>query len=240
MRARLAVQQSELDQSRAILQLKQRQVDELKVRAGFAGVLQLVPVEVGQQVAPGTNLARVANPVAAESRAQDRGNAGQGHSDRPGRLDRHAQRRRRRHASCASIRRCRTAPSPWTSRCTASCREARVPDLSVDGTIELERLADVLYVGRPAFGQEQSTVGLFKVEPDGSGATRVQVKLGRSSVNTVEVAVGAQGRRSGDPVGHVRVGRVRSRPLASKRGPQMTENERPRPSSSWTASPRCS
>ena len=65
-----------------------------------------------------------------------------------------------------------------------------VPDLSVDGTIELERLNDVLFVGRPAFGQEESTVGLFKVDPDGSGAARVQVKLGRSSVNTVEVLSG--------------------------------------------------
>jgi HlyD family secretion protein len=65
-----------------------------------------------------------------------------------------------------------------------------VPDLSVDGTIELERLTDVLYVGRPAFGQEQSTVGLFKVDSDGSGASRVQVKLGRNSVNQVEVLSG--------------------------------------------------
>ncbi len=65
-----------------------------------------------------------------------------------------------------------------------------VPDLSVDGTIELERLDDVLFVGRPAFGQEQSTVGLFKVDADGSGATRVQVKLGRNSVNQVEVLSG--------------------------------------------------
>ena len=65
-----------------------------------------------------------------------------------------------------------------------------VPDLSVDGTIELERLNDVLYMGRPAFGQEQSVVGLFKVTPDGSGAERVQVKLGKSSVNTVEVLSG--------------------------------------------------
>jgi HlyD family secretion protein len=65
-----------------------------------------------------------------------------------------------------------------------------VPDLSVDGTIELERLNDVLFVGRPAFGQEQSTVGLFKVDADGRGAARVQVKLGRSSVNTVEILSG--------------------------------------------------
>jgi HlyD family secretion protein len=71
------------------------------------------------------------------------------------------------------------------------------PDLSVDSTIELERLDNVLFVGRPAFGQEQSTVGLFKLDPDGSGATRTQVKLGRSSVNTVEIL---SGLKSGDQV----------------------------------------
>jgi len=72
---------------------------------------------------------------------------------------------------------------------TGDLPKGAVPDLSVDGTIELERLADVLYVGRPAFGQEQSTVGLFKLQPDG-GATRAQVKLGRTSVNAVEVVSG--------------------------------------------------
>ena len=109
MQARLAVQQSEVDQARAIVRLKQRQVDELHVRAGFAGVLQVVPVEVGQQVAPGTNLARVADPSRlkaelkiAETQAKDIQIGAAGHH-------RHAQRRRRRPASCASIRRCRTA-----------------------------------------------------------------------------------------------------------------------------------
>jgi multidrug efflux pump subunit AcrA (membrane-fusion protein) len=71
------------------------------------------------------------------------------------------------------------------------------PDLSVDGTIDLERIADILYVGRPAFGQEKSTVGLFKLEPDGQTAVRAQVQLGRSSVNTVEIV---QGLKEGDQV----------------------------------------
>ena len=91
-----------------------------------------------------------------------------------------------------------------------------MPDLSVDGNIELERLTDVLFMGRPAFGQEQSTITLFKMDADGSGASRVQVKLGKSSVNAMEVLAGPERRRHGDSVGHVRVGRIRPReaPLA--------------------------
>jgi HlyD family secretion protein len=189
MRARLAVQQSDLDQARAILGLKQQQYDELKVRPGFAGMLQLVPVDVGQQVAPGEKLARVANPSRlkaelkiAETQAKDV-QIGQVASidTRNGVVD---------------GRVIRIDPSVQNGTRTVDVSlpdvlpKGAVPDLSVDGTIELERLTNVLFVGRPAFGQEESTVGLFKVDPDGSGATRVQVKLGRSSVNTVEVLSG--------------------------------------------------
>jgi HlyD family secretion protein len=189
MRARLAVQQSDLDQARAILQLKKRQYDELKVRAGFAGMLQLVPVEVGQQVAPGSNLARVANPLRlkaelkiAETQAKDI-QIGQVAS-----ID--------TRNGTVEGRVIRIDPSVQNGTRTVDVSlpdelpKGAVPDLSVDGTIELERLTDVLYVGRPAFGQEQSTVGLFKLDPDGTGASRVQVKLGRSSVNQVEVLAG--------------------------------------------------
>ncbi len=189
MRARLAVQQSDLDQARAILQLKKRQYDELHVRAGFAGMLQLVPVEVGQQVAPGSNLARVANPLRlkaelkiAETQAKDI-QIGQVAS-----ID--------TRNGIVEGRVIRIDPSVINGTRTVDVSlpdelpKGAVPDLSVDGTIELERLTDVLYVGRPAFGQEQSTVGLFKLDPDGAGASRVQVKLGRSSVNQVEVLAG--------------------------------------------------
>jgi HlyD family secretion protein len=189
MRARLAVQQSDLDQARAVLRLKQQQYDELKVRPGFAGMLQLVPVEVGQQVAPGEKLARVANPSRlkaelkiAETQAKDV-QIGQVAS-----ID-------TRNGVVAG-RVIRIDPSVQNGTRTVDVSlpdvlpKGAVPDLSVDGTIELERLANVLFVGRPAFGQEESTVGLFKVDPDGSGAVRVQVKLGRSSVNTVEVLSG--------------------------------------------------
>jgi HlyD family secretion protein len=189
MRARLAVQQSDLDQVRAILQLKRRQYDELKVRAGFSGMLQLVPVEVGQQVAPGSNLARVANPLRlkaelkiAETQAKD---------IQIGQLASIDTRN-----GMVEGRVIRIDPSVQNGTRTVDVSlpdelpKGAVPDLSVDGTIELERLTDVLYVGRPAFGQEQSTVGLFKLDPDGSGASRVQVKLGRNSVNQVEVLSG--------------------------------------------------
>jgi HlyD family secretion protein len=189
MRARLAVQQSDLDQIRAILHLKKRQYDELKVRAGFSGMLQLVPVEVGQQVAPGSNLARVANPLRlkaelkiAETQAKD---------IQIGQLASIDTRN-----GMVEGRVIRIDPSVQNGTRTVDVSlpdelpKGAVPDLSVDGTIELERLPDVLYVGRPAFGQEQSTVGLFKLDPDGSGASRVQVKLGRNSVNQVEVLSG--------------------------------------------------
>src|SRR5262249_26405017 len=189
MRARLAVQESDVAQARAILQLKRRQYDELKVRAGFSGMLQLVPVEVGQQVAPGANLARVADPSRlkaelkiAETQAKDI-QIGQLASvdTRNGVVD-------------GRVIRIDPSVINGTRTVDVSLPDERprgaVPDLSVDGNIELERLDDVLYVGRPAFGQEQSTVGLFKVDSDGSGAARVQVKLGRSSVNNVEIVSG--------------------------------------------------
>jgi HlyD family secretion protein len=188
IKARLAVQQSEVDQARAVMTLRGRQRDELKVRAGLDGMLQVVPVEVGQQVAPGTNLARVANPnrlkaqvKIAETQAKDIQIGQKAHIDtRNGIVD----------GLVARI-----DPSVQNGTITVDVAltgdlpRGAVPDLSVDGTVELERMADVLYVGRPAFGQEQSTVGLFKLQADG-GATRAQVKLGRSSVNAVEIVSG--------------------------------------------------
>jgi HlyD family secretion protein len=190
MTARIEVQQAEVDQVRAIRHLKQRQVDELRVRAGVRGVLQLVPVEVGQHVAPGANLARVADPARlqaelkiAETQAKDiQINQIASIDTRNGVVPGHV---------------IRIDPSVQNGTVTVDIaldgelpKGAR-PDLSVDGTIELERLDDVLFVGRPAFGQERSAVGLFKLRPDGQ-ATRVQVMLGRSSVNTVEVIEGLE------------------------------------------------
>ena len=189
-RAQLAVQQSSVDQARAVLQLKRRQQDELRVRAGLGGMLQLVPVEVGQQVAPGTNLARVANPgrlkaeiKIAETQAKDI------------QIGQKAEIDTRNGVVAGRVARIDPSVQNGTRTVDVSLEgelpRGAVPDLSVDGTIELERLNDVLFMGRPAFGQEQSVVSLFKVDDnDTTSASRVQVKLGRSSVNTVEVLDG--------------------------------------------------
>ena len=188
IKPRIAVQQSQLDQARAVMRLKQRQRDDLKVRAGLDGILQRVPVEVGQQVAPGTNLARVANPgrlkaeiKIAETQAKDI-QIGQKVSidTRNGIVDGLVT---------------RIDPSVQNGTITVDVGlvgdlpRGAVPDLTVDGTVELERMADVVYVGRPAFGQEQSAVQIFKLQEDGS-ASRVQVKIGRVSVNAVEILSG--------------------------------------------------
>jgi HlyD family secretion protein len=196
MRAQLAVQQSAVDQARALLRLTQQQRDELKVRAGLDGMLQLVPVEVGQQVAPGTNLARVANPSRlkaeikiAETQAKDI------------QLGQKAEVDTRNGIVEGRVARIDPSVQNGTRTVdvtlTGALPKGAVPDLSVDGTIELERLNDVIFMGRPAFGQDQSEVGLFKITEDGVTAERVQVKLGKSSVNTIEVL---SGLRVGDQV----------------------------------------
>jgi HlyD family secretion protein len=189
MQARLAAERSKVDQLRTLASLRRQELMLLKVRAGLDGMLQLVPVEVGQQVAPGTNLARVANPnrlkaeiKIAETQAKDI------------QIGQSAEVDTRNGVVAGKV--IRIDPSVINGTRTVDVGlpdelpKGAVPDLSVDGTIELERLNDVLYMGRPAFGQEQSTVGLFKIDPDGNYAQRVQVKLGKSSVNTVEVLSG--------------------------------------------------
>src|ERR1700730_3681088 len=189
IRAQLSVQQSLVDQARALLRLTQQQRDELKVRAGLDGMLQLVPVEVGQQVAPGTNLARVANPSRlkaeikiAETQAKDI------------QLGQRAEVDTRNGVVQGRVIRIDPSVQNGTRTVDVSLEgelpKGAVPDLSVDGNIELERLNDVLYTGRPAFGQEESVITVFKVDPDGSTANRVQVKLGKSSVNSIEVLSG--------------------------------------------------
>ena len=190
-RARLQAQQSHIDQYKAMYQLRRSQADALHVRAGIDGVLQLLPVDVGQNVAVGTNLARVADPKKlkaeikiAETQAKDI-TIGQNATvdTRNGIVKGHV---------------IRIDPSVVNGTVTVDVAiddplplGAR-PDLSVDGTIELENLKDVLYVGRPVHGQSDSTISLFKVMPDDSDADRVNVKLGRSSVNTVEILQGLQ------------------------------------------------
>jgi HlyD family secretion protein len=190
-KARLAAQQAKIDEQNALYQLKKSQVDALHVRAGIDGVLQLVPVEVGQHVTPGTNLARVADPKKlkaeikiAETQAKDV-IIGQTASvdTRNGIVTGHVS---------------RVDPSVQNGTVTVDVQfdgllpDGARPDLSVDGTVELENLKNVLYVGRPVHGASQSTISLFKLTPDGSEAVRTNVKLGRSSVNTVEILDGLQ------------------------------------------------
>lgn len=194
--AQLNAAASRLQQLQAMAKLRRDQVNNLKVRAGVSGVLQQVSVQVGQQVTPGLNIARVADPASlkavlrvAETQIKDvrigqpvlvdtRNGVIQGTVSR---IDPAA--REGTFDVDASL----TGPLPPSAR----------PDLSVDGTIELERLKDVLKVGRPAFGQANQTIGMFVVTPDGSEAVRTQVKLGRNSVSTVEIV---EGLKEGDRV----------------------------------------
>jgi HlyD family secretion protein len=187
----LAVKEAEVDRLRAQAKLRHDELDALAVRAGMNGVLQVLPVEVGSQVQPGTNLARVADPTRlkaeiriAETQAKDI-QIGQ-----PASVD--------TRNGVVEGKVARVDPSVQNGTVTVDVmlpaelpRGAR-PDLSVDGTIQLERLDDVVYVGRPAFGQEKSKVGIFKLDTSGSYAMRTPVTLGRSSVNTIEIVSGLQ------------------------------------------------
>jgi len=194
--AQLAAQKAKVEQLRALYDLKRQQLESLKVRAGINGVLQELPVEVGQQVAPGTMLAKVADPnklqaelKIAETQAKDIQPFQKAEVDT--------------HNGVIPGHVIRIDPAVLNGTRTVDVKldgplpPGAVPELSVDGTIEIEHLDNVLYVGRPAFGQAQSTVSLFKVVNGGKDAVRVQVKLGRTSVNTVEIL---QGLSVGDEV----------------------------------------
>ena len=194
--AQLVAQRARVEQARSTYDLRRNQVNRLRVRAGDPGVLQVVPVEVGQSVTPGTNLARVADPTnlkaelrIAETQAKD---------IQIGQMARVDTRN-----GIITGRVARIDPAVQNGTVTVDVtldgelpRGAR-PDLTVDGTVELERLVDILYVGRPAFGQEESTIGLFRVVNEDGDADRVAVRLGRSSVNTIEIL---EGLNEGDQV----------------------------------------
>jgi len=195
-KARLDAQLARVEQQKALYQLRRGQVEALHVRAGINGVLQLVPVEVGQRVTPGGNLARVADPKRlkaeikiAETQAKDVAIGQKATIDtRNGVVKGHIS---------------RIDPSVLNGTVSVDVAledalpQGARPDLSVDGTIELENLKDVLYVGRPIRGQPETTIGLFKLSDDGSEAVRVNVKLGRSSINAVEIL---EGLKPGDKV----------------------------------------
>jgi HlyD family secretion protein len=189
--SQVAVQQASLDEKRAMYELKKSQLDQLHVRPGIDGVLQELDVEVGQKVTMGTVLARVAQPShlkaqlkIAETQAKDITIGQKASVDT--------------HNGIIAGHVTRIDPAVQNGTVTvdvgldAALPPGARPDLSVEGTVEIERLADILYVGRPVHGEANSTVGLFKVVDDGKEATRVQVQLGRSSVNTVEIVKGLE------------------------------------------------
>jgi HlyD family secretion protein len=187
--ARLRVQQAAVDQAQAVAGLQASRLAALRVTPGFSGVLQQVPVEVGARVGPGANLARVADPMRlkaelkiAETQAKDIEIGQSAEIDTRGGIMAGKVSRKDPAAANGTV----TVDVTLTDELVRGA----VPDMSVDGTIQLERLENILYVGRPSLGQEQSTVGLFKVTSPSGDATRVQVALGKSSVNAIEVKSG--------------------------------------------------
>lgn len=194
--SQLAQQQAKVDQMRVLAELKQKQLEALRVRAGIEGVLVDLPLQVGQHVTPGTMLAKVIQPdhlmaelKIAETQARDV------QIGEPAVVD--------THNGTVSGEVMRVDPAVQNGTVTVDVKltgelpKGARPDLSVDGTIDLERLENVLFVGRPAFGQENSTISLFKYDPDGKGAVRVPVKVGRASVNSIQIL---EGLREGDTV----------------------------------------
>lgn len=194
--AQLAQLQARVDQMRVLAELKQKQLDALKVRAKIEGVLVELPLHVGQHVTPGTMLAKVVQPnhlmaelKVAETQARDV------QIGEPASID--------THNGVINGAVMRVDPGVQNGTVTVDVKlvgelpKGARPDLSVDGTIDLERLDNVLYVGRPAFGQENSTISLFRLDGDGRDATRVPVKVGRASVNSIQVM---EGLHEGDTV----------------------------------------
>ena len=195
--SQLAPQQATVNQQKANWDNFQRQLEDLKVKATISGVLQVVPVELGQQVAAGTNLARVADP--STLKAVVRISETQTKDLSPGQR---AEIDTRNGAPLKGrVVRIDPASQGGTVGVDVTIEDplhpgAR-PDLSVDGTIELERLKDVVYMSRPAFGQENSSITMFKLTPDGAEAVRTPVKLGKAAVTTIEIL---DGLKPGDQV----------------------------------------
>jgi HlyD family secretion protein len=193
--SQLAPQEADVNSRKATWELRRHQLDDLKVRAGMSGTLTVVPVERGQQVAPGANLARVANPsnLKAELRIAET-------QTKDIHIGQYAEVDTRNGVVKGHVSRIDPSSTGGTVGVDVIMDGALPPgarpDLSVDGTIQLEKLENIIYVGRPAFGQENSTVTIFKVQVNGE-ATATKVKLGRASVNTIEVI---EGLNPGDQV----------------------------------------
>ena len=186
--SQLAPQEAEVDRRQTMYGLQQKLLDDLKVRAGITGVLQQVPVEVGQQVTPGTNLARVADPTGSRR-----------WSGSPRRRPESSS--ARRPAWTRATASSRATSRAWTRPCraarwrgvdfawTKTTRAAHGPTSRWTGRSSSSAWTNVLYVGRPAFGQESSTVALFRLTDDGEAVAR-EGKLGRSSVRPSRCSTG--------------------------------------------------
>ncbi len=185
----MAVQQAKVDQARAILSLKQKQAAALSVRAGIAGVLVDLPLQVGQHVDIGTTLAKVIQPDQLKASLKIPETQARGiQIGQTAEID--------THNGVISGKVMRVDPAVVNGTVTVDIElagelpQGTRPDLSVDGTIDLDRLQNALYIGRPAVGNENSMLTLFRVDPSGKTATRVQVQVGRASVNSMEVLSG--------------------------------------------------
>jgi multidrug resistance efflux pump len=194
--AQMAEQQAKVDQMRTLAGLRRKQLEDLKVRAGIDGVLVDLPLQVGQHVLPGAMLAKVVQPdhLIAELKIPET-QARDVQIGEPASVDTH------NGVVAGTVIRVDPAVQNGTVtvdvKLTGDLPKGARPDLSVDGTIDLEKLENVLYVGRPAFGQEDSTISLFKLDADGRGAARTPVKVGRASVNSIQVI---EGLHEGDTV----------------------------------------
>jgi HlyD family secretion protein len=194
--AQLASARVQVDKLRAAYNLKKQQVADLTIKAGINGRMQEMTLQVGQRVKPGDVLAKIAQPwklkaelKIAETQAKDILLGQKAEIDtRNGIVPGHVSR-----IDASIVNGTRTVDV----RLDGPLPAGAVPDLSVDGTVEIMRVADVVFVGRPVFGQENSQVSLFKLDDDGKGATRTTVKLGRSSVSSIEVV---DGLKVGDQV----------------------------------------
>jgi HlyD family secretion protein len=196
LKSQLAVQEAEVNRLRTVSALRAEQLEKLHVRAGLNGTLQTVPVERGAQVQAGTNIARVADPsrLKAELRVPET-------QAKDVELNQSAEVDTRNGIVKGKV--CRIDANAVNGTVTVDvCLEGDMPrgarpDLTVDGTIVLENLNDVIQVGRPAFGQDAATISLFKLDPTTGEASRIQVQLGKSSVTSVEII---KGLKPGDQV----------------------------------------
>lgn len=189
--AQLEAKRTQVDQARAVYDLRSRQLEALSVKAGIRGVLQEIPIEVGQRVTPATNLARVAQPERLkaelripETQAKDvvvglKAEIDTRNGIIPGRVTRIDP--AVQNGSVLVDVRLEAEELPKGAR----------PDLSVDGVVEIDRVEEATFVGRPAYGQAYGTVGMFKVGEDNI-ANRIPVKLGRLSVQYVEILGGLE------------------------------------------------